>query len=57
MYIGIYVKYPSLVSDVMKIEFSRQSFEKNTQLSIFMEIRPIGAELLFADRQSDNIWT
>jgi len=37
----------------MKIEFSRQ-FCKNLQISNFMKIRPVGAELFHAERQSDR---
>ena len=37
----------------MKIEFSRQ-FCKNLQISNFMKIRPVGAELFHAERQSDG---
>ena len=36
----------------MKLEFSRQIFEK-TQISSFIKIRPVGAELFHADRQTD----
>jgi len=28
----------------MKLDFSRQMFEKNTQIQNFMKIRPLGAE-------------
>jgi len=35
----------------MKIEISRHIFEK---LSNFMKIRPVGAELLHADRRTDG---
>ena len=34
----------------MKHEFSRRIFEKNTQISNFIEIRPVGAELFHVDR-------
>jgi hypothetical protein len=36
----------------MKLEFSRQIF-KNTQISNFMKVPPVGAELFHADRQTD----
>jgi hypothetical protein len=36
----------------MKLEFSRQIFEK-TQITSFIKIRPVGAELLHADGQTD----
>jgi len=38
----------------MKLEFSRQIFEKNNQISIFMKIHLVGAELCHADRQTDR---
>ena len=40
----------------MKLEFSRQVFEKkNTQVSNFMKIRPVAAELFHADRHDEAI--
>jgi len=33
----------------MELEFSRQIFEKNNDISNFMKIRPMGAELFNAD--------
>ena len=38
----------------MKLEFSGQIFEKNTQLSNFTKIRPVEAELFHEDRQTDR---
>jgi len=38
----------------MKLEYSRQIFEKNLQISNFMEIHPVEAELFHADRQTDG---
>jgi hypothetical protein len=35
----------------MKIEFSGQIFEKNTRITNFMNIGPVGAELLHVDRR------
>jgi hypothetical protein len=37
----------------MKLEFPRLSF-KNTQISNFMKIRPMGAELFHAERRMDG---
>jgi hypothetical protein len=39
---------------LMKPEFSRQIFGKNAQLSNFMKIRPVGAELFHVDGQPDR---
>ena len=36
----------------MKLEFSRQILEKYSNINV-MKIRPVGAELLFADGQTD----
>jgi len=33
----------------------RERFSKNNEVSDFMEIRPVGAELLHADRQTWKI--
>ena len=35
---------------LMKLEFSQQIFKKNTQISNFMKICPVGAELFHVDR-------
>jgi hypothetical protein len=40
------------LSDLKKLEFSRHIF-KNTQISNFMKICPVGAELLHADGRTD----
>jgi len=37
----------------MKLEFSRKFFE-NTQVSNFLEIRPVGVELFHADRRREG---
>jgi len=37
----------------MKLEFSRTTFQKNTQIIRFLKIRPVGDELFHADRQTD----
>jgi hypothetical protein len=36
----------------MKLEFSKQIFEKNSQIKILMKIRPVGAEFFHADSQA-----
>ena len=38
----------------MNLEFSRQFFSKNTQISNFKKIRPIGAELFQVDGRTDR---
>jgi hypothetical protein len=38
----------------MKLVFSRQIFEKKSQISNFIKIRPVAAELLHADRRTDG---
>jgi len=38
----------------MKLEFSRQFFEKNTHISNFIKIRPVGAQLFHADGRTDR---
>ena len=40
---------------LMKLEFSRQNFEKYS-ISNFMKIRSVGAELLHTDRQTWRKW-
>jgi hypothetical protein len=38
----------------MELEVSRQIFEKNAQVSNFIKIIPVGAELLHADGMIDD---
>ena len=40
--------------NLMKLEFSRHIFEKNIQISNFMKICPVGAELFHADGRTDR---
>jgi len=55
MYIGLHVRYPLFLSGFNEIEFSRQIFrEKNIQISNFMKIRPVGAELFHVDGWTDR---
>ena len=37
----------------MKLEFSRQIFQKYPQISNLMKIRPVGAELFHEGRRTD----
>ena len=54
MNIGPYVKLPIIIIQIlMKLEvFDR--FSKNTQVSNFKKIRPVGTELFYAYRQTDR---
>ena len=52
MYIGVYVKYLLLVSDFSETWMFSIDFQKNTQISNFMKIRPVGAELFHAGRRT-----
>jgi hypothetical protein len=38
----------------MKLEFSRQIFEKEARISSFIKIRPVEIDLFHADRQKDG---
>jgi hypothetical protein len=38
---------------LIKLEYSPVFFSKDTQISNFMEIRPVGTELFYADGQTD----
>jgi hypothetical protein len=38
----------------MKLEFFPQTFEKKAQISRFIKICPVGAELFHADRWTDR---
>jgi len=51
MCIGLHVKCPLFLLGFLKLEFSRQIFEKYSNI---MKILPVGAELFYADRQTDR---
>jgi hypothetical protein len=53
MYIGLHVKCWSLLSDGNESWFFIDGFAKNPQISNFIKIRPVGAELFQADGQTD----
>jgi hypothetical protein len=53
MYIGLHVKHPLFLTDFYEISIYRQIFEK-VQISNFMKIRPVGAELFHAERPPDR---
>ena len=53
MCLGLRVRCRYFCQNSFELEFSRQIFEKrNPQLSDFMKIRPMEAELFQADRQT-----
>jgi len=53
MYIGLSVKYPLYLSEFNETCLLPRDFQKNTQTSNFMKIRPVGAGLFHADGQTD----
>jgi hypothetical protein len=55
MYIGLHVKYPLFLLDFNETWNFLDRFSKNTQLSNFMKIRPVGAELFMrtTDRRDE----
>ena len=54
MYIGLHVKYPLLLLDFNETWILLDSFSKNPQISYFMKIRPVGAELFHVERRTDG---
>jgi hypothetical protein len=52
-YICLHVKYPSFLSDVNGTWILRDRVSKNTQISNFTKIGPVGAELFYTDRRTD----
>jgi len=50
MLIGLHVKYPLFFTDFNETYLDR--FSKNPQISNFMKIRPVGAELFHKGRQT-----
>jgi len=53
MCIDLHVKYPLFLLDCIEHDFTRQVFEEN-QISDFIKVRPVGAELFLADEQIDG---
>jgi hypothetical protein len=54
MYVDPYVKYPLFLSDFNETRIFSRDFRKNTQMSNFMKIHPVGAELFHAAGQTDE---
>jgi len=53
MGIGLHVNYSSLLSGLsLNLNFLAK-FSKNTQILIFIKIRPMGTELFLKDRRTD----
>ena len=52
MYIVRHVNHPLFLSDLINLEILGR-FSKNPHVSNFMKFRPVGAELLHADGQTD----
>jgi hypothetical protein len=50
---GHHVKYPLFLSDFKDAWIFSTDFRKKLQISNFMKIRPVGAELFHADRRTD----
>ena len=53
MYIGLHVKYRLFLRDFIETRIFLDKSSKNTHISNFMKIRPVWAELFFADGQTD----
>jgi hypothetical protein len=54
MHIGLHVKYPLCLSDFNETWIFLDTFSKSAQISSFMKIRPVGAELFHADGRMDR---
>jgi hypothetical protein len=50
MWKRLHVKYPLILSDFNTTWMFSTDLQKKSQVSIFIKIRPVGAELFHADR-------
>jgi hypothetical protein len=55
MYIGFYVQYSLLLSDLNETRTLLTEFWKKAQILILIKIFPVGAEFLCANRQQTNM--
>jgi len=53
-FIDVRIKYPLFSSDAHGTWIFLDRFSKDTQISNFVKIRPVGAELFHADGQTDR---
>ena len=54
IYTGFYAKYTSFFSDFNETWIFLKYLKKNTEISIFMKIHPVGAELFHLDGRTDR---
>jgi len=54
MYIGLYVKYSLFLFDCNKNLNFLEEISKNTEISSFVKIRPVGAEMSLAGGRTDR---
>jgi hypothetical protein len=53
MQTGLRVKKRYSCQILKKLKIIPKDFRKNTQISNFIEIRPVGADLFYVDRRTD----
>jgi len=52
--VGLYVKYPLFLSGFNETSIFLERILKNPQMPHLMKIRPVGADLFHAERQTDR---